>query len=444
MLRSLTKTRVISFDGLMAHVRLPLYRNAYALMISTAVTSVFGLLYWILAARYYRPDIVGLNAAVVSMLTFLAGVAQLPFMNAILRFLPVAGIAAGRFVRRTYLISILIATVIGALFLLSIEFWTPVLGFLRQDLWLSLWFLIGVVAWCVFALQDNVLTGLREAIYVPLENVPYAVTKVGLLIGLAGPFAAYGILASWTFPLLMVLPPVNYLIFRRLIPRHIRAANGQTLGYGIRQIVYYMGGNSLGALFLLAATRLLPLLVTNQAGALANAYFYLPWTIATSLKLIIANMTTSFTVEAARDTTKIQAYGYRFLAHTAGILALPVILMVIGAPYILNISGETYAAEGTQLLRLLTLTTIPNVVISLYLGIARVRQQVSGIIFVQGAFCVLTLGLSYLLLPMVGIVGVGIAVLVGESCIAVTLFFTNLWPILCTPLLLRLYESRAR
>lgn len=438
MQRSITtKSNPISIDRLMSHVRLPLYRNAYALMLSTAFTSGLGLLYWILAARFYPPDVVGLNAAVVATLTFLAGVAQLPSMNVMLRFLPVAGTSTRRLVGRAYLLSMLGAAAIGALFLLSINLWTPALNFLREDGWLALWFVVGVVAWCLFALQDNVLTGLRQAIYVPLENAPYALAKIGLLIWFAGAIPAYGILASWTFPLLVILPPVNYFIFRRLIPQHVRAAAGQSLGFSLRQIVYYMGGNSLGAIFLLAATRLLPLLVTNQAGAQANAYFYLPWTIASSLKLIVANMTTSFTVEVARDVSKLRAYSYRFLLHTTALLALPVLAMWFGAPYILQISGAEYAAEGTQVMRLLTLAVIPSIIVSLYLGIARVRQQIAGIIVVQGAYCLLTLGLSYWLLNLAGITGVGMGIIISESVIALALLATALWPILFKPLLAR-------
>jgi O-antigen/teichoic acid export membrane protein len=420
-----------------SHLRLPLFRNAYALMFSTVATSGLGLLYWILAARYYPPDSVGLNAAVVSMLTFLAGVAQLPFMNVMLRFIPVAGRSTRRLVGRAYVISTLGATVIGAFFLLTVSWWSPALEFLRRDTWLGLWFLVGVVGWCVFALQDNVLTGLRKAIYVPLENVPYALAKIGLLMWLARVFPVYGILASWTMPLLLALAPVNYLIFRRLIPGHMAAANGQRLGYSLRQIAYYMGGNSLGALFLLAATRLLPILVTNQAGALATAYFYLPWTIATSLRLIVANMTTSFTVEVAADMTKLRGYSYRFLMHTTVVLIAPVLVLAAGAPYILRVLGGDYAAEGTDLLRLLSLAVIPNIVISLYLGVARVQQRVSGIILVQGALCLLTLGLSYWFLTLYGITGVGAAVLASETLLAMALLATSLRPLLWGPLLVR-------
>jgi O-antigen/teichoic acid export membrane protein len=419
---------------LVSHLRFPLYHNAYALMISTTFTSGFGLVYWILAARYYPADTLGLNAAVVSALTFLAGVAQHPFMNALLRFLPRAGTGSKRLVLWSYGASILLALLVSGLFLLSINVWSPALNVLRQDQWLAMWFLLGVVAWCLFSLQDNVLTGLRQTIFVPIENVPYAIAKIGLLILFASTFTNFGILASWTLPIIAISVPVNYLIFSRLIPQHVQATKAQTQVYGISQIAYYVVGNYIGAMFLLAATRLLPVLVTNLTNAEATAYFYLPWTIATSLKLIGANMTTSFTVEVATDNTKLRAYSYRFLLHTIGVLAVPILLLLLGAPYVLGLSGENYAAEGTLLLRLLTLAAVPNVIISLYLGTARIRQQVSGIILMQFVFCVLTLGLSYFLVKLYGITGVGIAILGSETGIAVALLATSLRPTLAPSL----------
>ena len=50
------------------HLRVPMYRDAYALILSSGATSVVGLVYWMLAARIYSPDAVGFNAAAISSL----------------------------------------------------------------------------------------------------------------------------------------------------------------------------------------------------------------------------------------------------------------------------------------------------------------------------------------------------------------------------------------
>jgi hypothetical protein len=67
------------------------------------------------------------------------------------------------------------------------------------------WFLAATVAWCIFTLQDCVLTGLRRSIWVPVESVAFGVAKIGPLVVFAAPAA--GIFASWRIPMAVVLVP---------------------------------------------------------------------------------------------------------------------------------------------------------------------------------------------------------------------------------------------
>jgi len=421
-----------------------MYRNAYALMFSSVVGAGLGMIYWILAARYYPPVIVGANAAAVSMLTFLAGVAQGPSMNAVLRFIPASGADTKRLVLWAYLFSALFAVLLGVGFLVSVNIWSPALTFLSQDSWLATWFLLGVVGWCIFALQDNVLTGLRETIYVPIENIPYAAVKIVVLVLLVYSFTSYGILASWTVPMLITLVPVNYLIFRVLIPRYVKERKDYRLTYSLRQIIYYTSGNYVAILFQSAVLRLFPVMVTGVAGNSAAAYFYLPWTIATSIRIIVANMSTSFTVELATDSQRLRTASFHFLVHTTAIILPPIIALMVVGPYVLRFSGAKYAEEGTLLLRLLALTALPNIVISLYVCIARVRQKVFDVVVSQFVLCVLTLSTGYVFLGMYGISGVGIAILLSESLVAIGLLATSLWPILGAPIAIEYWKLSTR
>jgi O-antigen/teichoic acid export membrane protein len=426
MLKSIAVAKGFAVAKLVSHIRTPLYRNAYALMLSTATTSSLGLVYWLLAARYYPSAAVGVNAAVISVMIFLSGVSQLNLMSAMIRFIPSAGRATSRLVSASYLISVIISVAIGAIFVLGIDLWSPSLSFLGASPWFFLWFILGTAAWSIFALQDNVLTGLRQAIWLPIENLAYAVAKIGLLIIFATVFVEYGIFASWTIPLVLALIPVNCLIFRRLVPQHVQATEGQAVSIVPSAIIKFVAGNYLGSLFLLASTRLLPVIVMQQVGAVANAYFYLPWMISTSIKLITSNMAMSLTVEGATDQKKLAAHSVAFLGHTARLLMPMIAVVLIIAPYILRFSGNSYATEGATLLRLLVLSAIPNIITSLYISIARVRHRVHGIVMVQGAVCVLGLGMSYMFLEPYGIKGVGLAVLVSETIVAVALTLIQL------------------
>src|ERR1041384_1403793 len=121
----MAKTTVVlknrSVQRLVAHARTPLFRNGYALMLSAATTSGLGMVYWMLATRYYSAEVVGLNSAMISAMLFVAGVAQLSLVSVITRFLPRAGHATGRLVGGAYALTLSVAVLAGLLFVLGVR-----------------------------------------------------------------------------------------------------------------------------------------------------------------------------------------------------------------------------------------------------------------------------------------------------------------------------------
>ena len=411
------------------HLTTPLYWNGYALLINTAGTSVLGFVYWILAARFYTTQAVGINAATIAAMTFLAGMARLYLEGTLVRFLPRAGQTSTRLIGYSYLVSSLVAVVVCVVFLLGLNYWTPALGFLRSLPMLAVSFLLATVAYTVFVEQDGVLIGMRQAQWVPVENVLFALVKLILLIVLAKPFPDYGIFISWTISMLLTLIPVNLLIFRKLLPEHIRQNLEPESDIGVSKIAHYAGGLYIGRLFSMAATQLLPLLVLRMEGSKAAAHFALPWMILTSMQLAIPNMMNSMIVEASRGQAQLVLYSRQAFKQISRILVPGIVFLLVSAPYILNFFGKSYASESITLLRLLALAAAPQIIIGLYLGIARVRRSTIGVIAVQATTFVVVLSLSYFFITGFGITGVGMAWLISQTIIAIVLFFTQLRPV---------------
>lgn len=412
-----------------AHARTPLYRNGYALLLSSAVTSVLGVLYWVLAARYYAPEVVGINSAAIAAMTLLSALTRLNMNGALVRFLPCAGRSTARLVHAAYGLSLLAALLVLSGSALLAHWWT--LPFLAHATPLLLgWFAVSTLAMNVFVLQDHVLTGLRQTLWIPIENAVYAVAKIVLLVVFAALAPSYGILLSWTVPLLLISVPLNVLIFRRFIPAHVQASNDQELPIVSRTMIGFIASDYVGAMFLMAATTLLPIMVTALAGAAANAYFYLPWTIAGSLQLVATNMTMSLTVESAADQARLRTYARRIVIHTLRLLVPVVLLVVFSAPYLLHIFGRNYAEEGATLLRLFALGTLPNVFVMVYLSIVRVRRQLPQMIALQATLCVVILESSFVLLQSMGTVGVGYAWLASQTLVGGYLVLGPLRPMI--------------
>jgi O-antigen/teichoic acid export membrane protein len=97
---------------------------------------------------------------------------------------------------------------------------------------------------------------------------------------------------------------------------------------------------------------------------------------------------------------------------------------------ILELFGQEYSDEGAMLLRLLALGVLPHGVNAVCLGVARVRRQLRVIFLLQAAESILFVALAVVFLPAMGIAGIGIAFLAGQSIVALVAFATQIYPLL--------------
>jgi GT2 family glycosyltransferase/O-antigen/teichoic acid export membrane protein len=398
-----------------AHLAPPLVHNAYALIATTVITSVLGFAYWALAARRYLPEEVGRSAAAISTMVLLSGIAQLNLMSGLTRFLPIAGSRTRVLVLTAYAATVGLATLVCIAFFAVTQ--KDLLG-LDGPGWVGpAWFLLAVLAWGVFTLQDSVLTGLGKAVWIPVENGAFAVVKIVLLLALASRWQQGGIFASWTIPVAVSLLPVNVFIFRRLIPGRRRRA-AAAAGPSLRRVVTFVANDYVGGLFQLAAMTLLPLLVAERAGLTSAGHFYAAWVVVLSFELVLSNLGTSLVVAGSRDEGRVAVAG-RMAARLGLALVVPAAaLAALFAPALLSLLGDGYASEASTLLRLLCVGVLFRAVVMLAISIARVRRRLRRIVAVQVSLCVGVLGISSALIGPLGLTGVGVGYLVTQLVVA--------------------------
>jgi O-antigen/teichoic acid export membrane protein len=406
------------------HLSDPLYRTGYYLILGTGVTSLLGVGFWALAAHSYSARVVGLNAAAISAMTLVAEACTLGLSAVLVRYLPVAGGSTWRLVSRSYAVTISLALAFGLLAALTSSVWSPELSFLSGGGWL-LGFVLATGATTIFTLQDSVLTGLKAAKWIPLENALYALAKLLLLVVLASTLTGSGPFVAWTAPLAFAVVIVNYLIFKRLIPASPKEG---TLDRG--KLLSMATGNYAGKLFTLAGNLYMPILVANQASPAAAAYFFVPWMVSLAIELVALNVMTSLTVEAASDMDRLRELSRRALGQTLRLVIPIAVLAAIVAPWALLVFGSDYADEGATLLRLLALGMVPNAIVTLGISVARIEHRGRAVVAIQGAHCIAVLGLSALLLPSVGIDAVGYVWTASQTTIAAVLLATLLRPVL--------------
>lgn len=401
----------------------PLYRNAYALVFSTVSTSGLGMFYWIIAARLYTPETVGYGSAAISTMMFVSGLAQLNLTDALGRFLPNAGRKTTKLITLSYAMTGVLSFVIATIFAVGYLLLTQEEGFLRGSVFVTIWFIVAVAIWTVFALQDSILTGLRQAVWIPIENTIFSIIKIVLLVVFAVWLHDDGIMASWTIPVAMTIIPINILIFRRLIPQHIEREADKEKPLSFPALRNFVTGTYIASLFHHAYISLPPLLVTLILGPQANAYFYIPWLIGNSFDLLPTNMTASLTVEGARDEENLPALASHLLKHMLTVMTPLALVTIVSAPIFLQLFGADYASEGAPLMQLVAISIIPSAINFLNMGIYRVRQNIGGILRMQIGLCTIVIGLGVFLLPSLGIVGFGISWLTAQIIMSIYSFF---------------------
>ncbi|TVZ88963.1 polysaccharide biosynthesis C-terminal domain-containing protein [Streptomyces sp. BK340] len=402
-----------------------LFRNAYALMLNTGISAVLGLGFWLAAARYYSESAVGQGSAAIAAMKLLAGLTAVTLTGALARFIPVSGQRTGRLIFRTYAGSSLVVAVAAGIFLLTLNAWGPSYRFLHGPL-NGLGFVLAVVAWNLLTLQDGVLTGLRSAPWVPVGNTVFSAVKLGLLVAFAVAIPTTGVFVSWVAAIATSAVPLGWLVFRRLVPRHVRATEDHARPPSMKEIGRFLAGDYTGSLFSLAVVYLVPVIIASQVSSADNAYFYITTTIGGTTNLLAINMGASLTVEGSHDPGRLAADTRAALRRMARIMLPIATVLFVGAPWILGVFGTGYADAATPLLRWFAVGAVLRVVMETYFAVLRAQSRTGGLAWLQGLLCVLVLALTLLLLPRMGLTGAGVAE-ISSLAVIVAIAAPKLW-----------------
>lgn len=411
----------------------PLLRNGVLLTLASLATSGLGAAYWSLAGLRFGVATVGRNFSAVSMMMFLAGLSQLNLADVLVRFVPAAGRSTRRLINRAYAAGVGMALLTSVGFVLLVPWISPGLYFLHTPV-LGGTFVLATVAYTVFVLQDGALTGLRRPGWVLAENAFFSVVKLVAVLLLSLTAVHYGILISWALALLLALVFTNTYLYGYAMPRREReletgpapvepvaateADGAAEAGPGF---VRFTALSYLGGLFWLAMATLPQVLILNTMGARDSAYFSICWVITTMYYVVSINMGSSLVVESAGDPQLLGPAIRTVLRSTGALLLAAVVVLLAAAPLVLRLFGPDYPVHAATLLRLLTLSALPNLVTATAMASYRVRRRLWQFVLLNATLAGSVFGLGVVLVPRVGLVGMGWAWLTAQLLVAAVL-----------------------
>lgn len=376
-------------------------------MLATAVMAGFGFFFWLINARLFSAANIGVATTLISVMSLIALLSLLGFNNAFVRFLPAAKNRNDQI--STGLVLVTITSVfLSILFIVFLRFISPQLAFIQQNLWFAIIFIIACVMNALNTLTDSVFLAGRQTKYTLIINTILSAFKMLVPFAFIG-FGAMGIfgavvLAQILGTVLSILAMMRWFDYRLSL----------TINWGfVSNIWRYNTANYLsGVLGLLPAT-LLPIIIINNLGPESAAYYYIAMMVANLLYAIPYAATRSLFAEGSHDEESIQENLMKSI-KTIFLLIIPAILVLLaGSGLVLQIFGKSYEGGGADFLRLVVLAGITVSTSSIIGILLQIKKDIGAIIITNFLNTITVIYISYVLLPVFGLNGVGIAWISG-------------------------------
>ena len=388
----------------------PLYRNSFFMLINKGLVVITGFVFWVLAAKYYSVNDIGIATALISGSSLIVCFSTFGLEVSLVRFLKSYDKSK---VFYTCLFVILGASfAISLLYIVFVQYISPDLSFIKQLLYGTAFILFTVIS-AVAVITSNTFYALRDAKYSFIQNV-LQVIRIPALIPLVF-LGSLGIIGA-NFVGYILAYFFIFIFLTRFIPFKPRLD-----GEFLKKSFKFSFGNYIGNIMYNAAFLALPIIVLNLEGDAAAGVFYIAFTLGNFLLQIPLALSVSFFVEGVYGEN-IKKNLLKSATSMVLLLVPGIVLFWLFGSYMLGFFGDIYV-NGVDLLRLVALSSLVYAVYSLFQPILNIRMRVMTLAMLNMLILVLLVGLTYLFLPIFGITGVGYAMIGTFSIVDIIIVF---------------------
>ena len=389
--------------------RIPkLYVSVFYLWATMLITLATGFMFWLVAARLYPPDEVGLASGLVSLLFLAALMSQggLGFgaSNLIHRW---EG-GASEVINASVTSAIIFAIVSGVSTVLIAPLWIADFADLREP-WLAGVFIAAIGALSANLILDQCFVSLRRAHYVALKDLSVGVSRVAFTLILI-PLGGTGIVLAVALSALLGLA-LSFVLARKALPGFIPIPRAR-VGL-LRVLLPYSATSYLAELFLAAPRLVLPLLVLRQLGPTMAGYFVAPWMALFVLYGATGAVSNAYFAEGIRRDGNTRHLFRQGLLGAGFVSVIGVIALVLVGDKFLLLYGKAYSFEASNLLRYGALMVLPVLLLQMIINAARVNGDAFLLVTLPLTNAVVAVVAAVFFLPVFAIEGGAFALGVG-------------------------------
>lgn len=418
-----------------AHVRVirtdSLVRNSLFMMISTVATGLLGYVFWIVAARVFSSADVGTASAVISLCSTVALLSYLgPAAMLIERLHAYERSRAWT----SFLVWMCVATAAVTALVAAVAI--PVVahskgyGSFFRPADAAVLAVIGAAAWTVVNMYGSAFIAARRADGLLAVQGLVSLLKVLLVVPLcAVGLGAPGIVVAWVVSSLIGVALGAFWLLPRLglggqrsageparsvslsLDEQVPPSRASAAGHLMGQHLTSVGGQ--------VTPLLLPILVAVRLGVRPNAHFYITWMIGSVFFMVSPSISNALFAESVRSGSGLRATVGKALRVTSVLLAPAIVVMVTAGRLILGIFGQLYVSAGYGLLILMAVSALPDAVSNIAVAVCRATNRLGYSVAINIGILVVTVTSSWLLMPRLGLLGVGVGWLGAQSLAAI-------------------------
>lgn len=393
-----------------------LTRNSVFIMTTTVVNSALGAVFWLVAARTFPTREVGLGAALIAAMTFVAMLSNLGAGPTLIQVLPTR--QAGRDWSRTFNAcmgaGLGAAALAGCVTLFILPMLSPGFLVVREGAYRVV-VGGGIVFWTAVTILDFAFVAERAAGKMLARNAAGAILRLALMLCFValGARSSLGIVSAWTGATAVAL----LIGVAVLLPGLKRGYRLQARGVATeaRRLLPPFVGHYFISIGGTLPMYVLPLLVTALLSATANAYFYTTWMLCSVLFMVSPAVASALFAEGSHAGESLYQKARSSALLIAALLVLPMAVLLLGGRFILGLFGPGYAENSFALLVLLVVSAVPDAITNIYVTVLRVEQQFRAAAALNIGMGVGTVLLAWWLMPLMGVAGAGLAWLVMQT-----------------------------
>jgi len=396
LLESVKTKTTWNVDSLSLSMRDPLFRNSAFLVLGRLLNVGVGFFFWLIAARLYHTEEVGVATALISSVTLIMFIASFGFNFSLIRFIKISGKES--VLNTSICITTTAAVVVGIAYLLILKVFFENSA-LIQNASYGLFFLLTVVMHSIYFITGESFKALRDTKDYFMQNTVLS-TRVLLLFPLVflGSFGIFGAIGA------AYLLATIYSIF--ILSRRIKLNYRIDRDY-LKKSFSFSSGNYISNLLYESPSLLMPPIILSMIGKQEAALYYIAMAVSSLIWIAPMSLSASLFIEGSYGENlkkNVLKSGKAIL-----IVLIPSIFFIYYfGGFVLEIFGQDYV-EALPLLHVLVLSSFFVAVHDLFIPILNIKMRISSLIklnFVR--FCLL-LGFSYIFLRDYGLIGFGYA-----------------------------------